>query len=806
VLGILAGLPETLDATYERILQEIPKPNRVHAHRLLQCLTAAVRPLAVEELAEVLAIDFDVAGGIPKLNKDFRWADQEEAVLSACSSLIAIVKHVASGSASSESSSLYISAIDEDSRRVQFSHFSVKEFLSSDRLANSEMAALRFHHIHLESAHAIMAQACLGVLLHLDDSMDKKTIEGYPLAKYAGRFFANHAKVGDVLSQNNDGVDHLLDPDRPHFNPWLWLQLGDTDEKDLDFNIDSSSKSDESNSDESSSDESSSEHAFPTYPPRISSLYYTSLFGHQYLTRHLILKRPHELGASDVYGRTPLHWAVFTLDFEATRMLLDRTVDINAWDNMGWTPLHYLMLENGKVENDQKLQDDQFRCVRLLLERGADAEAQGSRGTTPLHVAASNVRRKIVQILIQNVTNIHMRNDRGQTALHRASRRGDADIIGIILNHGADVDAQDNGGSTPLHHLISNLHPWDAEQDAEQAVGVLLEHGADINLRNHEGQTALHKVTRRDRIGIMHLILKHGPDVNALDNNGSNALHLAKSERAVGLLLEHNANINLRNGQGQTALHKTSLHGYPNIIPLILNHGADVDAQDNDGSTPLHLVISNVLPWDAEHDAKQAVGVLLEHGADINLRNHEGQTALHKASRRDDIDVVHLILKHGPDVNALDNNGSTPLDLAISVRAVGLLLEHGANINLRNGQGQTALHKASLLANPYVIHTILKHGADVDAQDNDGSTPLHLIISKVPMDSEASRDSEASEDSKAFVDSEPLLEVIKLLLEHGASGHRENNRGETPFQVAAARGLQEITGLLSMHIQSERTS
>jgi len=73
---ILAELPETLDAAYERILQEIPKPNRVHAHRLLQCLTVAVRPLAVEELAEVLAIGFDVAGGIPKLNRDFRWAER----------------------------------------------------------------------------------------------------------------------------------------------------------------------------------------------------------------------------------------------------------------------------------------------------------------------------------------------------------------------------------------------------------------------------------------------------------------------------------------------------------------------------------------------------------------------------------------------------------------------------------------------------------------------------------------------------------------------------------------------------------
>ena len=115
VRNILDELPESLDETYERILREIRKPKQAHAHWLLQCLVAAVRPLRVEELAEVLLFDFD-AKGIPKLNVNWRWENQEEAVLSACSSLVVIVK-------------------DGGSRIVQFSHYSVKEFLTADRLA-----------------------------------------------------------------------------------------------------------------------------------------------------------------------------------------------------------------------------------------------------------------------------------------------------------------------------------------------------------------------------------------------------------------------------------------------------------------------------------------------------------------------------------------------------------------------------------------------------------------------------------------------------------------------------------------------
>src|SRR5207302_64837 len=89
---ILTELPETLDAIYERILQEIPKSNQIHAHRLLQCLTVASRPLRVRELAEVIAVDFTASDGIPKLNEALRWEDQEQAVLSACSSLISVIE------------------------------------------------------------------------------------------------------------------------------------------------------------------------------------------------------------------------------------------------------------------------------------------------------------------------------------------------------------------------------------------------------------------------------------------------------------------------------------------------------------------------------------------------------------------------------------------------------------------------------------------------------------------------------------------------------------------------------------------
>jgi hypothetical protein len=201
-------LPESLDETYERVLKEIKKPNRNHARRLLQCLVVAIRPLDVRELAEVLAVDFD-AEGIPKLKPDWRWEDQEQVLLTLCSSLI-------------------ITAETDDSRVVQFSHFSVKEFLTSERLATSS-EDVSCYHIDLEPAHTILAQACMSVLLLPDNSVrveEDGVGKRSPLAGYAARHWVTHAQFEGMSPFLRKVMEFLFDLDWPHFASWArWLHF-----------------------------------------------------------------------------------------------------------------------------------------------------------------------------------------------------------------------------------------------------------------------------------------------------------------------------------------------------------------------------------------------------------------------------------------------------------------------------------------------------------------------------------------------------------------------------------------------------
>ncbi|EMD33427.1 hypothetical protein CERSUDRAFT_142402, partial [Gelatoporia subvermispora B] len=81
---VLDDLPKTLDETYRRVLQTLDTPSWEYTHRLFECLIVCIRPLRVDELAEVLAIDYD-SGPIPQYWKDWRPMDPTESVLSLCS-------------------------------------------------------------------------------------------------------------------------------------------------------------------------------------------------------------------------------------------------------------------------------------------------------------------------------------------------------------------------------------------------------------------------------------------------------------------------------------------------------------------------------------------------------------------------------------------------------------------------------------------------------------------------------------------------------------------------------------------------
>jgi hypothetical protein len=274
----------SLDETYDRILLGIPRERQEFAQRLFHCLAESIRPLRAEELAEIVAMQFD-AGTLPNYDVNWRPENPEEAVLSACSSLITIV--------------------DVDtSRVVQFSHFSVKEYLSSERLANAGKHLSQYR-ILPHSAHTILAQASLSVLLTLDDQVDKERMKSFPLATYAARYWVDHAQFDNVCSSIKVAVEQLFDPFKPHFSVWVWIYDIDYKFREIMFE------------------------ARPT-PPKAAPLYYATLCGFRDLVEHLIITYPRDVNASGGQHATPLHTSVVTGNVDAMMLLLEHGADVAA--------------------------------------------------------------------------------------------------------------------------------------------------------------------------------------------------------------------------------------------------------------------------------------------------------------------------------------------------------------------------------------------------------------------------------------------------------------------------------------------
>jgi ankyrin repeat protein len=411
----LRELPITLDETYEKTLECIPKEKRRHAYRLFQCLIAAVRPLRVEELTEIFAIEFDSKEG-PNLVEGWRPEDPEEAVLAACSSLISIVNV-------------------KNSKIVQFSHFSVEEFLTSERLVTSNIGNISGYHIPLESAHSFLARACLTVLLQFDDRIDEKRLGTFPLAPYAGCHWIGHAKFGNIASELGDAMECLFDPKKPHLAVWIWIY--DVDDAYGRSTVDLAER---------------------PPPPVATPLYYAAFCGFSALVKRLITAHAEDPNAKCGRRGTPLHGACLGGQLECMRVLLESGADIGAQDNEGFAVLH-IASEDGKVE-----------VAGLLLQHNADVNAKTKYGTdrTPLIYASANGHVRVAQLLLEHGADLNLGDEDGDTALGWASVNGNLDVVRLLLGHGADVNI--GGTWTPFKAATEYGHVEIAQ--------LLLEHGA----------------------------------------------------------------------------------------------------------------------------------------------------------------------------------------------------------------------------------------------------------------------------------------------------------------------------------------
>ena len=398
---------------------------------------------------------------------------------------------------------------------VQFAYFSDKEYFESARLAEEKDTISRFH-VSMTPAHTIIAQACLGVLLHLDENITNETLKEFPLAEYAAEHWMSHARYENVAPNVLDGLKRLFDPSKNHLSVWVWIY---DRESPWYFGVRPES---------------------PTVA-RATALHYAASCGMHEIATFLIVEHSQDVNARGfVRKETPLHVAVRRGHIEVARVLLEHGADTEARDNHGRTPLL------------RASRDGHIELARVLLKHGANTEARDKENSSPLDNATEGGHVEFAQILLDHGADVNARDKEGTTSLHWASAMRQTEVALVLIRRGADLEARTKRNETLLHVA-----------EGEEVTRLLLEQGADANALGDENGTPLHAASKMGRVGPARILLEHGANPNARDANDATPLHLATDPRTdwtedgehlavVLLLIQYGSDIHARDDKGRT--------------------------------------------------------------------------------------------------------------------------------------------------------------------------------------------------------------------------------------------------------------
>jgi ankyrin repeat protein len=355
----------------------------------------------------------------------------------------------------------------------------------------------------------------------------------------------------------------------------------------------------------------------------------------------------------------------------------------------------------------------------------------------------------------------------------------------------------------------------------------LLNAQTDANEPQVDGTTALHWAVQRDDLAMAQLLLDAGAAPDRANRTEARPLQLAAlngSAELLTLLLAAGADPNAeQTSTGDTALMIAARTGVPAAVEVLLDHGANLDARESWGGT-------TALMWAVNENQTDVISLLIDRGADVNLRSRfiapdtgrgfEGSvlrdrlpeeaaavqdasgefTALVFAAREGHREAARLLVRAGADVNALAADGKDALGMAIyngHYDVASLLIDSGSAVNQADARGFTPLFWAvdrrnmetapnypwTITDDPLpLVRKLLEAGADPNAVINDtprarmrGGSP-RIVFATALMRAAFSGD----------------LELVKLLLAHGADPAIKSSDNETA--LAAAAGLGFVMG------------
>ncbi len=424
----------------------------------------------------------------------------------------------------------------------------------------------------------------------------------------------------------------------------------------------------------------------------------------------------------------------------------------------------------------------------------------------------------------------------GDTRLVEAVKGGDQAAVAALLQSEADVNVPEADGTTAL--------AWAVRQDDQKLVDQLLKAGANVKAANRYGITPVYLAAQNGDAAMIEKLLNAGAGANDIVDEGETALMTAArtgNPQAVKELLDHGATVDAKESwHGETALMWAAAECHPEAVRILIEHGADVNARSNLNhwerqvtAEPrekwLPLGYLTPLMFAARQGCLESAKVLADAKAQISAVDADGISVTLLAIINGHYDVADYLVNQGADVNAADNTGRTALFSAVdfhtppddnrpaprevdstvpSFQLIQDLIAHGANVNaqLKKQQpyrakldrgddtmlttGTTPLLRAAKAADVDVVKLLLEHGADP-------KLPTRALIN--PAMAAAGLGAREEDTVGRHKTEDQIVQTIDLCLKAGADINAQDNRGQTILYGAASWGYDKVIQYLADH-------
>ncbi|KAJ7286621.1 ankyrin repeat-containing domain protein [Mycena rebaudengoi] len=582
---ILANLPNELYGIYERFMETIDKDDCIYVERVLRWLLFSAKPMSLPQLEETLAFDFSD----PHLAVYDPSKRGENATI-ICGFLegLVIVGEDVTGPTDRRTMSVVVS----------LAHASVADYLASDKFATKGRCNLNREH-----AHTLLAQTCVGYLLHFENhpchfeqqnhsycwNLTKQTSLEYPLAEYAAQYWSHH------LLRCHDRAALLTSTAR------LFVS-GSRQYETLNnlYNINSLG---------------SRSSCFP------QPLYICSLIGYREGVEYL-LRSGADANAVGGGFQNALQAASAKGHIDIICALLENGADINKAGGDCGSALQVAAVGG------------HTGVVSILCEKGAHVNAAGGFHGSALQAAAARGHTEVVGILCEKGADVNTADVVRGSALQAAAAGGHAEIVGILCEKGADVNTADGIHGSALQAAAAGGHT--------EVVDILCEKGADVNTVGGHYGSALQAASLMGAKEIVQILIEKGADVNVTGGSYGSALQVAAKgghTEVVGILCEKGADVNTAGGIYGSALQAAAAHGHTKVVGILIEKGAEVNTVGGYYGSALQAA--------SKRGHLEIIQILIGKGADVNTVGGEYGSALELASRNGCREIVQILRENG---------------------------------------------------------------------------------------------------------------------------------------------------------------